>query len=60
MAEHLRKVIEKTSFPKVGRLTCSLGGTIYKNNEDISDAIKRADIGVYEAKANGRNQVVIK
>jgi polar amino acid transport system substrate-binding protein len=57
--EHLRQVIEDTLFPKIGQKTCSIGGTIYINNEDIEDTIKRADIGVYKAKENGRNKVVI-
>lgn len=58
--EHLRKVIEIEKFPTVGKVTCSIGGTIYVDGEQIKETIKRADIAVYEAKANGRNQVVIK
>lgn len=58
--EHLRQVIENTQFPTIGRKTCSIGGTIYKDNEDILTTIKRADICVYEAKETGRNKVVIK
>ncbi|WP_373069740.1 diguanylate cyclase domain-containing protein [Sulfurimonas sp.] len=57
--EHLRKVIEIQEFNKVGKKTCSIGGTVYRDNEDISQTIKRADEAVYEAKAKGRNKVVL-
>lgn len=58
--DHLRKVIEVQDFPTIGKKTCSIGGSIYKNGEDINRTIKRADDGVYEAKSAGRNKVVIK
>lgn len=58
--EHLRKVIQMQDFPVIGQKTCSIGGTIYNHSEKIEDTIKRADEGVYQAKKNGRNKVVIK
>jgi diguanylate cyclase (GGDEF)-like protein len=58
--EHIRSVIENTEFPVVGQKTCSIGGTIYQDGEDIDSTIKRADVGVYQAKESGRNKVVIK
>lgn len=57
--EHLRKVIEMQDFPVVGQKTCSIGGAIYEDGEEIEKTIKRADEAVYEAKENGRNKVVI-
>ncbi|WP_151947842.1 PAS domain S-box protein [Aliarcobacter butzleri] len=57
--ENLRKAIEDYDFPKIGKKTCSIGGTIYQDNEDIIKTIKRADEAVYEAKAAGRNKVII-
>ena len=57
--DHLRKVIEMQDFPVIGKKTCSIGGAIYENNEDIQKTIKRADEAVYEAKESGRNMVVI-
>ncbi|MCT7912280.1 PAS domain S-box protein [Arcobacter lacus] len=57
--ENLRKAIEQYNFPKIGKKTCSIGGTIYEENEDILKTIKRADEAVYDAKAAGRNKVII-
>lgn len=57
--EHLRKVVEIHTFTKVGKITCSIGATIYQNEEDIESTLKRADEAVYNAKANGRNKTVI-
>ena len=57
--EYLRKVIEIEFFPKINNITCSIGGTIYQDNENILKTIKRADEAVYKAKAAGRNKVLI-
>lgn len=57
--ENLRLAIEDQTFAKVGKKTCSIGGTIYKDNEDIFKTIKRADEAMYQAKNLGRNKVVI-
>lgn len=58
--EKLRSLIENENFDTVGKITCSIGATVYKDLEDINDTIKRADEFVYEAKKNGRNQVIFK
>lgn len=56
---NLREIIQEKSFQNVGKITCSFGGTIYKEFENISTTIKRADEYVYEAKRTGRNRVII-
>ena len=33
--ENLRNAIEIHTFPKIEKITCSIGGTIYRNNENI-------------------------
>lgn len=57
--ENLRNSIEFHNFQKVGNKTCSIGATIYKDDEDILKTIKRADESLYQAKNSGRNKVVI-
>lgn len=57
-SEHIRKSIDEKTFEFVKRITCSLGLTIYKEDEDISSCIKRADTALYDAKKSGRNKVV--
>jgi len=61
VAEHLRKMIEEHLFKEVGHLTCSLGVTLLRDqDEDIYAAIKRADEALYCSKESGRNSVSIK
>lgn len=57
--ESLKDSIEAYQFGIVGKKTCSIGATLYENNEDIHKTIKRADEAVYKAKELGRNKVVI-
>ncbi len=57
--DKFRNIIETVSFQGVGNITCSMGGTIHKDNEDIYTTIKRADKAVYNAKAQGRNRVIV-
>ena len=59
LAERLRKNIEKYEFPKVGRVTVSLGLAEFSSKDDIESFIKRADDALYTAKGNGRNRVEI-
>jgi len=56
----IRTTIEEEEFESVGHKTCSIGATLYKEDEDMNITIKRADDALYSAKNNGRNQVVLK
>lgn len=40
-------------------MTVSIGGAIRKENETLKKTFHRADVALYKAKANGKNQVVI-
>ena len=57
--ENIRKSIETENFKIVKHITCSIGASIYHQDEDINKTIKRADESVYKAKAGGRNKIVI-
>jgi len=43
----------------IGKKTASFVLTIYKDNDSIDSMIKRADDALFQAKNNGRNQIVI-
>lgn len=57
-AEKIRALVEQASFPHMGRVTISLGVSQFTSDDSRFDSvIKRADLALYEAKSNGRNQV---
>ncbi len=55
--ERLRRNVEVFAFPRVGRITVSVGFTEVRSNDTPAGAFERADKAVYHAKGNGRNQV---
>jgi len=59
IAENIRQTIARSKFEIVNKLTVSLGCAIIQPGETIDELIKRADVALYEAKNNGRNQSVI-
>lgn len=58
VAERLRTAINSDLFPPVGKLTASGGATSRKDNDTLESLITRADKALYQAKLNGRDQVV--
>lgn len=60
MAENLRKLIEKHNFSDDAEVTVSIGLTEYQTDETIESWIARADAALYQAKEQGRNQVIVK
>ena len=60
VAEKLRMAIATADFPVVQRQTASFGVSGYHAGDDISQLLCRADRALYEAKANGRNNVVLR
>ena len=60
-AERIRKAIEENVFPEIDRkVTVSLGVTLFAPTDTEDSFIGRADAALYEAKASGRNRVVLK
>ncbi len=55
VADRLRILIEKSDILKNLRITASFGITQMNANDSIETFIKRADLGLYESKKNGRN-----
>lgn len=58
IAEKIRELIEQYSFPNAIQVTASLGIATLQANESVEQLFNRADAALYQAKANGRNQVV--
>ena len=59
IAETIRQLVASTEFEQVGQITASLGCAAIVKGETIGDLIKRADVALYEAKNNGRNQSIV-
>ena len=65
LAKHLLEVVERLKIKKVNSaetissITVSAGVSQLKNDESTNDFIGRADRGLYQAKASGRNCVFI-
>lgn len=53
-----KDVINRTSGEVLGRITMSVGVAEYGFEDNLEDVVERADNALYQAKNNGRNQVV--
>lgn len=61
-AERLRAAAEKSQFPVQGEdeaVTVSIGVAERKAEHDLPALMKAADMGLYEAKRNGRNRLCV-
>ena len=58
-AELLRETIEEMEFPKVGKLTCSIGVTQLRDDDTFDQVFSRVDKALYSSKENGRNKVTL-
>jgi len=59
VAERLRTAIKALEIPRAGRVTASFGvAECPSDAQTAADILKAADIALYEAKRNGRDQVV--
>mgnify|MGYP001345742948 CR=1 FL=1 len=59
LAERLRKRLSQLDLLGNGHLvTASYGVSQWKQNEDITDLLKRADKALYQAKGTGRNRTI--
>lgn len=54
-----RRIINRSTSEDFGTITLSVGATQYLPGEPMAEFIKRADVALYAAKRNGRNQVCV-
>jgi diguanylate cyclase (GGDEF)-like protein len=57
VSEHVRSKVENHLFAIIKNLTVSIGISEYISGDNLQSIIHRADKALYEAKANGRNQI---
>ena len=59
MAESLRQKVEAYQFPDIYHITCSIGVTELKAEDEFKEAFNRLDKAMYASKQNGRNKVTL-
>lgn len=59
IAERFKNTVENIKIEGLPKITISVGGTIYKQDEDLESFINRADKALYNSKEEGRNRVTI-
>ena len=57
IAEKIRRRLEESPLPPVGRLTASFGLTVWRDGDSAERLLARADAALYVAKREGRNRV---
>ena len=59
LAETIRQKVDQYLFPEIAHITCSIGLTELKAEDDFTQAFNRIDKAVYASKEGGRNKVTI-
>jgi len=57
LAEKLRALLAEQAFETVGQVSASFGVALCRSDDSLQSLIKRADLALYQAKAEGRNAV---
>jgi diguanylate cyclase (GGDEF)-like protein/PAS domain S-box-containing protein len=59
VAEKIRNAICQLKVPPVEGLTASIGVSCYSGEEDVYNLVRKADLALYQAKAQGKNCVIL-
>jgi diguanylate cyclase (GGDEF)-like protein len=58
LCQQIKMSLQKIDIPPVDQITCSFGIAELMAEESILQCIERADQAMYQAKSNGRNQII--
>ncbi len=62
VAERVRRAVATVRVPELGAhgpVTVSMGIALHRPGDDMDDSLRRSDEALYQAKAQGRNRVVL-
>lgn len=59
VAEKIRSAICQLKVPPVEGITASIGVSCYSGEGDVYDLVRKADLALYQAKAQGKNCVIL-
>ena len=59
IAEKIRSTLERASHDNIPHFTASFGVTELQSGDNQESLLERADIGLYQAKEQGKNQVFV-
>lgn len=59
IAERIRKAMAAHEFPYVGTVTASFGVAQHRPGESTDQLISRADVSLYQAKADGKDRIQV-
>lgn len=59
LCEKLRQKIASANFAPAGKVTISIGATMYQKHDTQDELLSRADKALYQAKNEGRNTAII-
>jgi PleD family two-component response regulator len=58
LAERCRQAMAESPMPTVGAVTASFGVATHTTDDDPRSLMRRADLALYTAKAEGRDRVI--
>lgn len=55
VAQRLKDAIDNCDYLCKNKVSCSIGGTVYRYSDDIASLFDRADVALYRVKQSGKN-----
>ncbi|WP_438865171.1 diguanylate cyclase [Neptunicella sp.] len=59
LAERICKAVARNNIEPVGKVTCSIGVSVFKNGDSLDNVFLNTDKALYMAKENGKNRVEV-